>query len=98
MLICMQKINYLAHFFLKMLQIANFLFWVNWACLATRTYNDGINLKKSLMFIWKQKIDFIIPVFLEIFQRYCKLVILGTLGKSGYINPNNPFLIKILNC
>ena len=31
-----------------------------------------------------QKINFIPPFFLEALQRYCKLVILGTLGMSGY--------------
>ena len=36
------------------------------------------------MFIYKQKINFTLPIFLEILQRYCKIVILGALGKSAY--------------
>ena len=39
------------------------------------------------MFICKQKINFILSVFLEILQRYCKLVILDTLNKPGYTQP-----------
>ena len=46
--------------------------------------NDSINLKKSSIFISRQKINFILHVFLEILQRYCKLVVFGTLGLSGY--------------
>ena len=48
------------------------------------TLNDSINLKKSLMFICKQKTNFILSIFLEILQRYCKFVILGTLHKPAY--------------
>ena len=37
------------------------------------------------MFIFcKQKINFILHVFLEILQRYCELAIFGTLGMPGY--------------
>ena len=49
--------------------------------------NDSINLKKSLMFICKQKINFILPVFLDILQRYYKLVILGTFGEAWLHKP-----------
>ena len=63
-------------------EIANLLFWVIWASLAThlKWYYE---LKKPLMFICGQKINFILHVFLKILQRYCKLVILGTLGIPG---------------
>ena len=45
--------------------------------------------------IWKtfniyqqaKKNNFILHVFLEILQRYCKLVVFGTLGLSGYAPP-----------
>ena len=37
------------------------------------------------MFISRQKIDFILHALLEILQRYCKPVVLGTLGIPGYI-------------
>ena len=34
-----------------------------------------------------KKNNFILHVFLEILQRYCKLVVFGTLGLSGYVHP-----------
>ena len=40
--------------------------------------NGNRSLKKPLMFICRQKIKFILQVFLEILQRYCK---------PGYTNP-----------
>ena len=46
--------------------IESLLFWVIWACLATHTSNDSINLKKYLMFFCKQNINFILPVFKDI--------------------------------
>ena len=36
------------------------------------------------MFNCRQKINFILHVFLEILERYCKIIILGTLGIPGY--------------
>ena len=36
------------------------------------------------MFFYRQQIDFILHIFLEILQGYCKLVIFGTLGMAGY--------------
>ena len=36
------------------------------------------------MFICKQKINFILHVFFEILQRYCKFVVLCALGMSCY--------------
>ena len=81
---CKKSTSSLASFLRYCKEIANLLFWVISACLATHTENDSINLKKSLMFTCKQKINFILPVFLEILQRYCKLVVLGTFNKPGY--------------
>ena len=46
------------------------------------------------MFICKQKLNLILPVLLEILQRYCKLVILGTLGKPGYTHPKYYHLVE----
>ena len=117
----MQKINFLTHFFLKILQrnsklvaflnlgmpgpthlkwwyqfeetfdvylqdkkstssfmlslrycndITNVLFFVLWAWLATHTQSDTINLKRTFVFISRQKVNFILHVFLEILQRY----------------------------
>ena len=42
-----------------------------------------MNLRKLLTFIYRQKNNFILNVFLEILQTYC----LGTLGMPGYTNP-----------
>ena len=68
MLICMQKVNCITHFFLKILQRkANILFWVIWACLAIHTWNGSITLKKPSAFISRQKLNFIFHVFLDIF-------------------------------
>ena len=39
------------------------------------------------MFVCRQKIKFILHVFLDILQRYCKLIVLGTLGMPGNRNP-----------
>ena len=44
------------------------------------------NMKKPLTFICRQKIKLIFNNFLELLQRYCKLV-LGTLGMPDYANP-----------
>ena len=44
-------------------------------------------MKKSLSFTWSQKNYFILHVFLEIFKRYCKPDILGTLGMPGCSHP-----------
>ena len=43
-------------------------------------------MKKTLIFICRQKISFILHVFLETLQIYCKLVILGTYSIPGYAN------------
>ena len=79
MLNCMQNINFITHFFLKILQRNNELAILGNLAILGLTTLYCINLKKPLMFICCQKIDFIL-VFLEILQRYRKIVILGTLG------------------
>ena len=40
-----------------------------------------------MTFTYRQKINFILYVFLEILQRYCKLFVLGTFDMSDYTNP-----------
>ena len=76
MLICMQKINFITQFFLKILQRnSKLVFWVIWASLATHTWNGNRNLKKPFTVICRQKIKFILHAFLEILQRYCKLIV-----------------------
>ena len=74
--ICVQKINFIPHIFLEILQrYANFLFWVLLACLVTHTQNYSINLKKTL-FIPMPKIHLIIHFFLEIlhFKETCNFI------------------------
>ena len=65
-------------------EIAHLLFWVIWACLATKNENDKTNLKKPLMFNYRQKINFIFMFLLIYLHSYWKLVILATLGIPGY--------------
>ena len=66
----LKKSKFITHFFFWICckEIANLLFWVIWASLATNTLNDGINLKKPL-FICRQKINFFLQVSLEILTR-----------------------------
>ena len=44
-------------------------------------------MKKPLTFFCRQKIKFILHVFLEIFRKYCELIVLGALVMPGYANP-----------
>ena len=44
-------------------------------------------MKKTWCLSDCKKIDFILHIFLEIFQGYCTLVILGTVGINGYVHP-----------
>ena len=68
--------------------MANLLYWVIWACLVTQTLNDNSNLKKSLKFICcRQKIKFILHVFPEILEGYCKLIALDILCMPRYAKP-----------
>ena len=65
--------------------ITNLPFLVFWACLAMTSKNITTSLQKSLMLlIFMQKIIFIPVLFLEILQRYYKLIILVTLGQLGH--------------
>ena len=84
MFICKQKINFICHSFLEILQTCYFGYFEHaWL----HTQNGTINLEKSFAFISKQKINFVPHIFLEILQKYCKLVILGTLRMSGNVHP-----------
>ena len=85
--------NFITQFFLKILKRHCILVILSTlcipghtslVCLALPIKIDGINLYDSLMFICKQKINFIPSIFFEIMQRSYKLVILGTLGMTGY--------------
>ena len=44
------------------------------------------------MFIRWQKFNFILHIFLEILQRCCKLVVLGTLGVYQFVENFNVYL------
>ena len=73
----MQKINFIPHVFLQILQrYANFLFGVLWPCLPTYTHN-WVNLWNTSMFICMPKIHFIIHFFPEIlhFKESCNLIV-----------------------
>ena len=74
--ICWQKINFIPHDFMGILQRYANLFWVLWTCLVTLTQNDSITLRKTSMFIYMQKINFIILLFLTIlhFKESCSLI------------------------
>ena len=66
MLIFMQKILFIPHLFLEILQdTANFLMWVLWARLAMPTKSNSTNVF-ILMFISKQKLYLIPQSFLQI--------------------------------
>ena len=81
------KINFITHFFLKILQRNRKLVILGNLDMPGHTHlNDSINLKKPLIFICWVKINFILYIFLEILQRHCKLV-LDTLGMPGYADP-----------
>ena len=58
-------------------QIPNLLLWVIWAYLVTHIPNLIVSIRRNL--ICRKKINFILHIFLEILQRYCSFVILGTL-------------------
>ena len=72
-------------------EITNLLFLITWACLDTHTYNNSTNLKKTYVYL-VAKINFILHVSFEILQRYCKLVVLGTLSIPGYAQPKYQLL------
>ena len=60
------KKNFISHNFLEILQrYENFLSWVLWACLATNTLNDSINLQKTSMFTCTSKNTLSFTSFLE---------------------------------
>ena len=65
---CKKLTSSLTPFLIHCKEIPNLLFRVIWACLATHTQNDSINLKKPLMSIYKQKKNSSVTFSL----RYCK--------------------------
>ena len=81
---CKKSTSSLTSFMRYYKGIANFLFWEFWESLSIPIKNHCINFKENFMLICMQKINFISNVFLEIFQRNSKLVILGHLGMLGH--------------
>ena len=73
---CRQKINFIPHASLEILQRYANLFWVLRTCLVEHTQNHSINLYKTLMFISMQKTNLITHFFLEIlhFKESCNLI------------------------
>ena len=65
--------------------IANLLFLVLWASLVIHTQNS-ITLHKTFVFICRQKNHFNSNFCVDN-VKICKLLILGTLGMSGYAHP-----------
>ena len=84
MLICTKIQIYLPRIFEISQNFAHLSFWVIWACLAMPTKINRIKLKENVMFICMQKINFILPFFFEILQRYHELAISGTSGIPSY--------------
>ena len=87
MFICMQKIKFITQFFLTILQRNSKLVILGNLGKPGHTHTPemtvAINLKKPVIFISRQRINFILQVFLEILQRYCKL----PLGMPGHAHP-----------
>ena len=63
-----EKINFIAHAFMEILQKCANLFWIFWACLVTLTQIGSINLLKTAIIICMQKTNFIIHFFFKILQ------------------------------
>ena len=72
-------------------EIANFLFWVIWACLATHIKNDSIALKKRLAIISREKST---PSF-AFSSRCCKDIIIA-LPLQRYYNSITKLLFWVL--
>ena len=89
---CKKSTSSFIYFLRYCREIANLLFWSICTCLATHTYPKMRNcwnykwqyhFEETLTFISRQKMNFILHIFFTILQRYCKHVVLGTLGMPG---------------
>ena len=89
MFICLQKNNFITHFFLKILQRNNKIVTLGNIGMSGRLHTPKmiVSIWRNLTFIYSQQISFNFHVFLGMLQRYCKLAILGTLGMPGYPHP-----------
>ena len=82
---CKKSTSSLPSFVRYYKDITNLLFWILWDCLA-RTVKTILSACRKLwcLFLCKKLCLFLTSVFLEILQRYCKLVILSNMGLSGH--------------
>ena len=88
MLTCMQKLNFVIHFFLKILQRNSKLFVLCNLGMSSHTHQKWqYHFEETFDNYQQGKINSILYVFLEILQRYYKVVVLGALGMSGHAHP-----------
>ena len=87
MFICRQNINSSFMFFCRCCKdIANLLFWVLWACLATHTQSDTINLQKTQS-TQNKKFVYLCHIFVN--MRGIKLIFCLQLNTKVYLQAKN---------
>ena len=91
----------LHHYFLYCTDIANSLLWLLWECLIMLITNDNITLQENLIpkvlkstctklwYLSACKKLTSSNLFFEIWQKHCKLAILGTLGMLDHPHKNH---------
>ena len=89
MLTCMQKVNFIIHFSLKMLQRNSKPFVLCNLGMSGHTHKKWQYHFEEMFDNYQQgKINSILYVFLETLQRYYKVVVLGSLGMPDHAHPN----------
>ena len=88
MLTCMQKVNFVIHFSLKILQ-KNIKFFVlgNLGMSGHTHQRWQYHFEETFDNYQQRKINSILYVLLEILQRYYKVVVLGPLGIPNHAHP-----------
>ena len=88
MLTCMQKVNFVIHFFLTILRRNNKLFVLRNLGKSGHTHQKWqYHFEETFDNFQQGNIKPILQVFLETLQRYYKVVVLGPLGMPGYAHP-----------
>ena len=88
MLTCMQKINFVIHFSLKILQRNIKLFVSSNLGMSGHTHQRWqYHFEKTFDNYQQGKINSILYIFLKILQRYYKVVVLGALRMPGHAQP-----------
>ena len=87
LLICMQQINFIICFFLNILQTNSKHFTLRNVGMPGHT-SKRILSKNLWRLSGGKKINFFLHVFLEILQRYYKLVVLGTWLSTSKVTPS----------